>query len=137
MPTFELLPQPWQGNVRRSPAGTLFSRFPEEKIGRPKAERPMQPAPGILFDTTQPGLKLHELWTVWGPSSPMLTVGRVAHNEFRALVRLQSVCKGLSCVSMCGSCAYSCIVVCQAGGLQQCWRHGEHGLGHLPFARVS
>lgn len=90
MPTFELLPQPWQGNVRCSPSGKLISLSPDYKVMHAQGHRQMQP--GILFDTTVEGLKLQELWTVWGMSSPMDTVGRVAANEFRALVSLWMMC---------------------------------------------
>lgn len=90
----EVLQEPKRGNVRLNSAGALVAQT-KAKASGPRKQRLMES--GVLFDVAQPDFNL-ESWTVWAKSSPADTVGRVATNEFRALV--SQLCTDLSVCSV-------------------------------------
>lgn len=81
--TFDLLPQPMQGNVRTTSKGAILPIEGNSGAPPPDGSRMLQK--GILFAPQMPGFSLEE-WTVWRKESPLHTLGCIAKNEFRALV---------------------------------------------------
>lgn len=81
--TIPLLKMPKMGNVRCLPTGKLTPVLKQQGPAFPNNPRCMKPC--ILFDPAQPNMDL-STWTVWSKSSTVDTIGRVADNEFRALV---------------------------------------------------